>query len=67
VIFNETTVARDSKLLDAGPGQPIRFPIEPTRRFQPVEIHKSLGAHSRNVPDMHEMNDIGAADIPLKH
>jgi hypothetical protein len=61
VIVNATTVVKDSRLLDARPGQLIRFPIEPTGRFQPVEINKWPGTRSINVPDMHEMDKVKAA------
>ena len=67
MIVNATTVVKDSRLLDARPGQLIRFPVEPTGRFQPVEINKWPGTRSINVPDMHEMDDTDAADNVHKH
>jgi cytosine/adenosine deaminase-related metal-dependent hydrolase len=37
VIVHGTVVVRDSRVLeDATPGQPIRFPVEPEPRFQPL-------------------------------
>jgi N-acyl-D-amino-acid deacylase len=63
VIVNGTIVVKNSKVLDVRPGQPIRFLVEPTGRFQPVEVHKWLGTHAINVPDMHEMDDTGAAVV----
>ncbi len=61
VIVNGTLVVKDSKVLSAKPGQPIRFPVEAKGRFQPVEVNKWLGKHSINVPDMHKLDDTGAA------
>jgi N-acyl-D-amino-acid deacylase len=34
--------------------------VEEKGRFEPVEVNKWLGAHSINVPDMHELDDTGA-------
>lgn len=67
VIVNGTIVVKDSKVLDVKPGQSIRFPVEPKGRFQPVEINKWLGEHSINVPDLHQMDDTGAAKLLKKH
>jgi len=37
VIVNGIVVVRDSRVLgDVTPGQPIRFPVEPEPRFQPL-------------------------------
>ena len=60
-------MVKDSKVLDVKPGQSIRFPVEPKGRFQPVEINKWLGEHSINVPDLHQMDDTGAAKLLKKH
>ena len=63
VIVNGTIVVNKSQVLDVRPGQSIRFPVEAKGRFQPVEINKWLNENSINVPDMHEMDDTGAAEI----
>ena len=55
--------AKDSKVLEVRPGQPIRFPVEATGRFQPLEVDKWLGTHSIKVPDMSQMDDTGAGAI----
>ena len=60
VIVNGTVVVREGKVLPVKPGQPIRFPVEGTGRFKPVEVNSWLGEHTINVPDMHEMDDTGA-------
>lgn len=63
VIVNGTIVVNDGKVTSAKPGQPIRFPVEANGRFEPVTVSKWLGAHTINVPDMHELDDTGAAKI----
>ncbi len=63
VIVNGTIVVNDGKVTSAKPGQPIRFPVEAKGRFEPVTVNKWLGAHAINVPDMHELDDTGAAKI----
>jgi len=63
VIVNGTIVVKESKVLPVKPGQPIRFPIEDKGRFEPVTVNKWLGAHSINVPDMHELDDTGASKL----
>jgi len=60
VIVNGTVVVREGKVLPVKPGQPIRFPVEGTGRFKPVEVNSWLGEHTINVPDMHGMDDTGA-------
>jgi CheY-like chemotaxis protein len=61
VIVHGTIVVKESKVLPVKPGQPIRFPVEAKGRYQPVEVNKWLGAHTINVPDMHMLDDTGAA------
>jgi len=63
VIVNGAIVVKNSEVLPIKPGQPIRFPPEARGRFEPVELNKWLGAHSINVPDMHEADDSGAAQM----
>ncbi len=66
VIVNGTIVVKNSKVLDVRPGQPIRFPVEAKGRYEPVSSSKWLGAYTISVPDMHEMDDTGVADIVHK-
>ena len=61
VIVNGTIVVKNSQVLDVRPGQSIRFPVEAKGRFQPVELNKWIGEHSINVPDLHDLDDTGAA------
>jgi len=61
VIVNGTLVVKESKVLPVRPGQEIRFPVEAKGRFEPVNVNKWLGEHSIQVPDMHELDDTGAA------
>jgi N-acyl-D-aspartate/D-glutamate deacylase len=63
VIVHGTIVVKNSKVLDVRPGQPIRFPVEPTGRFQPVGVNTWLGSHAISVPGMDGMDDTGAAAI----
>jgi N-acyl-D-amino-acid deacylase len=54
---------KDGTVLPARPGQPIRFPVQAKGRFQPAGLNKWLGEHTINVPDMHQMDDTGAAAL----
>lgn len=63
VIIHGTIVVREGEVLPVRPGQPIRFPIEAEARLQPIEVNKWLGEHTINVPDMHELDDTGAATV----
>jgi len=63
VIVHGTVVVKEGKVLPVKPGQPIRFPVEAKGRFEPVGINEWLGAYSINVPDMHKLDDTGAAGV----
>ncbi len=63
VIVNGTIVVDNGKVLPVKPGQPIRFPVEARGRFESLDKNKWLGEHTINVPDMHEMDDTGAAKM----
>lgn len=63
VIVNGTIVVKQGNVLPVKPGQPIRFPVEPKGRFEPVSVNKWLGEFSINVPDMHEADDTGAGQL----
>jgi hypothetical protein len=66
VIVNGTIVVDKGKVLAVKPGQPIRFPVEDKGRHEPLDKNKWLGAHTINVPDMHELDDTGAGHIMKK-
>jgi len=66
VIVNGTIVVDKGKVLPVKPGQPIRFPVEAKGRFEPLDKNEWLGSHTINVPDMHEMDDTGAAHLMKK-
>ena len=66
VIVNGTIVVKEGKVLPVKPGQPIRFPVEAKGRYEPVTVNKWLGEFSINVPDMHEADDTGAAQVMKK-
>jgi len=66
VIVNGTIVVDKGKVLPVKPGQSIRFPVEAKGRFEPLDKSKWLGAHTINVPNMHEMDDTGAAQMVKK-
>jgi len=63
VIVNGTVVVNKGKVQNIKAGQSIRFPVEAKGRHEPVSISKWLGAYTINVPDMHEMDDTGAAVV----
>lgn len=42
VVVNGVIVVKDSEVLTAKPGQPIRFPVEDKGRFEPIEVSKWL-------------------------
>jgi N-acyl-D-glutamate deacylase len=62
VIVNGTIVVDQGKVLPVKPGQPVRFPVEPKGRFEPLDKNKWFGAHTINVPDMH-VDETGAGRI----
>jgi len=66
VIVNGSIVVDKGKVLPVKPGQAIRFPVEAKGRFVPLDKNKWLGEHAINVPDMHELDDTGAAKV-MKH
>lgn len=63
VIVHGTIVVREGEVLTVRPGQPVRFPIEASGRFDSVSVNKWFDENSINVPDMHEFDDSGAAQI----
>jgi len=63
VIVNGTIVVKEGKVLPIKPGQPIRFPVEERGRFERVDRSRWFSEHAINVPDMHEMDDTGAAGL----
>jgi len=66
VIVNGTIVVKEGEVLPVKPGQPIRFPVEAKGRVEPLAKNKWLGVHTINVPDMHEVDDTGAAHMIKK-
>jgi len=53
VVVNGTIVVKDSEVLPVKPGQPIRFPVEPKGKFQPIEVGTWLNEHTIGLnPDL---------------
>ncbi len=63
VIVNGTTVLKNGQVLDANPGQPIRYPVEQKGRFEPVEVNKWLDDHAIKTPGVLNFDDTGATKV----
>jgi N-acyl-D-amino-acid deacylase len=57
VLVNGTIVVKDSTVLPAKPGQPIRYPVEEKGRFEPVSIQKWTDEHTIGTRGMPNLND----------
>lgn len=63
VIVNGTVVVRESQVLAVRPGQPIRYPVEESGRFVPVDTHEWIGKHTIEVPTSSQSDDTGAGRL----
>lgn len=60
VIINGTVVVQDSEVLPVYPGQPIRYPVEATGRWEPLTVEGWLSEFTIDVPYLPELDDTGA-------
>jgi N-acyl-D-glutamate deacylase len=66
VVINGTVVVKDSKVLPVKAGQPIRFPVEPKGRFEPITVNAWMNKHTIGLnpnlleTDMHDDSGAGS-------
>jgi len=63
VIVNGTIAVKNGQVLNVNPGQPIRYPVEPKGRFEPVEVNKWLDDHAIKTPGELSLDDTGATKV----
>jgi N-acyl-D-amino-acid deacylase len=63
VLVNGTVVVKDSEVLPVYPGQPIRYPVEATARWEPLTVEGWLSEFTIDVPSVPELDDTGADEV----
>ena len=63
VIVNGTVVVDDGEVLDVRPGQPIRFPVEPNGRFEPISPGGWLTENTISDQIVPHMEDTGLDQV----
>jgi len=63
VIVNGVVVVDNHKVVDVRPGQSIRFPIEKTPRFQPVDVNHWINEHTIMSHPIPDLDDTGAGAL----
>jgi N-acyl-D-glutamate deacylase len=64
VIVNGTIVVKDSKVLaEVKPGQPIRYPVEPVGRFEPVDVTRWISEKTIMPVALPSVDDCGLHEL----
>ncbi|UCH74123.1 MAG: hypothetical protein JSU82_17735, partial [Rhodospirillales bacterium] len=63
VIVNGTVVVDSGKVLDVRPGRPIRFPVEPRGRFEPISPGGWLSENTISDQIVPHMEDTGLGSV----